>query len=148
MVSFQRLVPGHFAILQAKIGLKMAELGCFQNQPKLDAQTRSKFEGAPGGPPGQIRCSQWSQVMILDGLKGFQAKNSKSMTHLFLSVAKYRILTHQWCLNNKIHHICLGSSFQSSIQYVPCPNPHLLMILLKADCKAKKETLQCIGLSI
>ena len=50
MVSFQRLVPGHFhfAILQAKIGLKMAELGCFQNRPKLDAQTRSKLEGAPG----------------------------------------------------------------------------------------------------
>ena len=32
--------------------------------------------------------------MVLDGLKkGFQAKNSKSMTHLFLSVSKYRILT-------------------------------------------------------
>ena len=58
--SFQRLVPGHFAILHAKIGLKMAELDCFQNWLNLDHQTRSKFEGAPRGPRGQIRWSQWS----------------------------------------------------------------------------------------
>ena len=34
MVSFQRPVPGHFAILQAKLGLKMAELD--QNWLNLD----------------------------------------------------------------------------------------------------------------
>ena len=31
MAAFQGLVPCHFAILQAKIGLKMAKLDCFQN---------------------------------------------------------------------------------------------------------------------
>ena len=50
MVAFQGVVPSHFAILQAKIGLKMAELGCLQNWPNLDTQTSPKFEGAPGGP--------------------------------------------------------------------------------------------------
>ena len=60
MAAFQGVVPGHFAILQAKIGLKMAELGCLQNWPNLDTQTSPKFEGAPGGPLDQIRCSQWS----------------------------------------------------------------------------------------
>ena len=60
MAFFQGLVAGHFAILQAKIGLKMAELDCFQNWLNLDHLKRSKFEGAPGDPPGQIRCSQWS----------------------------------------------------------------------------------------
>ena len=60
MAFFQGLVPGHFAILKAKIGLKMAELDCFQNWFNLDHLTRSEFEGAPGGPPGRIRCSQWS----------------------------------------------------------------------------------------
>ena len=67
MASFQGPVPGHFAILQAKIGLKMAELGCFQNWLNLDHQTRSKFEGALGGPLGQIRCSNWSWVNVLTG---------------------------------------------------------------------------------
>ena len=33
--------------------------------------------------------------MVLDGPEGFQSKNSKSMTHLFLSVSKYQILTLQ-----------------------------------------------------
>ena len=46
MAFFQRLVPAHFV----KIGLKMAELGCFQNLLNLDHQTMSKFEGAPGAP--------------------------------------------------------------------------------------------------
>ena len=44
MGSFQRLVPGHFAILQAKIGLKMAELDCFQNWLNLDHLTWSIHE--------------------------------------------------------------------------------------------------------
>ena len=48
MASFQGPVPGHFAILQAKIGLKMAELD--KNLLNSDAQIRSKFEGAPGSP--------------------------------------------------------------------------------------------------
>ena len=30
MAFFQGMVPGHLGILQAKIGLKMAELDCFQ----------------------------------------------------------------------------------------------------------------------
>ena len=50
MAFFQGPVPGHFAILQAKIGLKMAELDCFQYWLNLDHLTRSKFEGAPGAP--------------------------------------------------------------------------------------------------
>ena len=54
MAFFQGLVPGHFAILQAKIGLKMAELDCFQNWLNLDHLTMSKFEGAPGAWPNQV----------------------------------------------------------------------------------------------
>ena len=83
MTFFQ---PSRFAILQAKIRLKMAELGCFQNWLNLDHQTKSKFKGTPVGPPGQIRCSQWSWVKVLTGLGGFQPKNSKSVTHLFMTV--------------------------------------------------------------
>ena len=60
MAAFQGLVPCHFAILQAKIGLKMAELGCLQYWPNLDTEKSPKFEGASGGPLDQIRCSQWS----------------------------------------------------------------------------------------
>ena len=47
MAFFQGPVPGHFAILQAKIGLKMAEVDCCQNWLNLDNLKRSKFEGAP-----------------------------------------------------------------------------------------------------
>ena len=75
--------------MQAKIRLKTGGLGCFQNWLYLDHQIRSNFEGAPGAPPGQIRCSQWSQVNVLTGPDGLQAKNSKSVTHLFMSVIKY-----------------------------------------------------------
>ena len=37
---FSGVVPGHFAILQAKIGLKMAELDCFQNWLNLDVRSQ------------------------------------------------------------------------------------------------------------
>ena len=60
MVKFWHHLYGHFGILQAKIRLKMAKLGCYQRWLILDHQKPPKFEGAPGGPPGQIRCSQWS----------------------------------------------------------------------------------------
>ena len=72
------------AILQAKISLKTGGLGCFQNWLYLDHQIRSNFEGAPG----QIRCSQWSQANVLTGPEGLQAKNSKSVTHLFMNNEK------------------------------------------------------------
>ena len=62
MVSFLRLVPGHFAVLLEKIGFKMAKLDCFQNWLKLDHLTRSKFEGAPRGPPGQFDLIQMTGI--------------------------------------------------------------------------------------
>ena len=94
------------AILQAKIRLKTGGLGCFQNWLYLDHQIRSNFEGAPGGPPGQLRCSQWSQVNVLTGPDGLQAKNSKSVTHPFMSVIKYKILSH---LRLQILNFLLGA---------------------------------------
>ena len=94
------------AILQAKIRLKTGGLGCFQNWLYLDHQIRSNFEGAPGAPPGQIRCSQWSQVNVLTGPDGLQAKNSKSVTHPFMSVIKYKILSH---LRLQILNFLLGA---------------------------------------
>ena len=37
-------------------------------------------------------CSQWLQGMVLDGIKGFQAKKSNSMTFNYKSVLRYLVL--------------------------------------------------------
>ena len=55
MAFFQGPVPGHFAILQAKIGLKMAELDCFQNCSIWiikKSQNLKELQGAPW--PNQV----------------------------------------------------------------------------------------------
>ena len=49
MAKFWHHLYGHFGILQAKIGLKMAKLGFYQSWLNLDPPERVKFEGAPGG---------------------------------------------------------------------------------------------------
>ena len=87
MAKFWHHLYGHFGILQAKIGLKMAKLGCYQSWPNMDHQKRSKFEEAPG-PPLE---NQLLSLVLGDGPyghEGFKAKNSKS-----ISVIKYQILT-------------------------------------------------------
>ena len=55
MAFFQGPVPGHFAILQAKIGLKMAKLDCFQNCSIWiikKSQNLKELQGAPW--PNQV----------------------------------------------------------------------------------------------
>ena len=44
----------------------------------------------------KIRCSQWLQGMVLDGLKWFQAKNWKSMTFNYKSDDRYLVLAHMY----------------------------------------------------
>ena len=74
------------AILQAKIRLKTGGLGCFQNSLYLDHQIRSNFEGAPGPPwPNQVL-----SIVLGEGpnwSRRVPSKNSKSVTHLFMSVS-------------------------------------------------------------
>ena len=50
MAFFQGPVPGHFAILQAKIGLKMAELDCFQNCSVLTIKKSQNLKELQGPP--------------------------------------------------------------------------------------------------
>ena len=82
-------MSGNFAILQAKIGLKKAELGKVENNSNFVTQNWSKLQGAPGAPFGQIRCSKQPEVMVLSGPEGCQSKFWKSMTDLFTSVLRY-----------------------------------------------------------
>ena len=57
MAFFQGPLPGHFAILQAKIGLKMAELDCFQNCSIWiikKCQNLKELQGAPLAKSGAL----------------------------------------------------------------------------------------------
>ena len=60
MAKFWHHLYGHFGILQAKIGLKMAKLGCYQSWLNLDHQKPPKFEGAPG---------RMAELVALNGLR-------------------------------------------------------------------------------
>ena len=54
-------MSGNFAILQAKIGLKKAEVGKVENNSNFVTQNWSKLQGAPGtllaksGAPNSLR---------------------------------------------------------------------------------------------
>ena len=65
MAFFQGLVPGHFAILQAKIGLKMAELDCFRNWLNLEHQQRRDWPGIQKAKPSETRPASRRQCTIL-----------------------------------------------------------------------------------
>ena len=58
----------------------------------LNLQFPQFFKGLKRGLLTKIRCSQWLQGMVLDGLKGFQAKKSKSMTFNYKSCISYLVL--------------------------------------------------------
>ena len=60
----------------------------------LNLQFPQFFKGLKRGLLTKIRCSQWLQGMVLDGLKGFQAKKSKSMTFNYKSCISYLVLAH------------------------------------------------------
>ena len=57
----------------------------------LNLQFPQFFKGLKRGLLTKIRCSQWLQGMVLDGLKGFQAKKSKSMTFNYKSCISYLV---------------------------------------------------------
>ena len=82
-------MSGNFAILQAKIGLKKAELGKVENNSNFVPQNLSNFNGAPGAPFCQIRCSKEPEVMVLSGPEGCQSKFWNHMTDLFMIVLRY-----------------------------------------------------------
>ena len=58
----------------------------------LNLQFPQFFKGLKRGLLTKIRCSQWLQGMVLDGLKGFQAKKSKSMTFNYKGALRYLVL--------------------------------------------------------
>ena len=60
----------------------------------LNLQFASFFRGLKRGLFDQIRCSQWPQGMVLDGLKGFQSKKAKSKTFNYKSATRYLVLPH------------------------------------------------------
>ena len=63
-----------------------------KNQTNLNLQFASLFRGLKRGLFDQIRCSQWPQGMVLDGLKGFQSEKSKSMTFNYKIALRYLVL--------------------------------------------------------
>ena len=77
-----------------KLDKKCRSYVTLKNQTNLNLQFASFFRGLKRGLFDQIRCSQWPQGMVLDGLKGFQSKKSKSMTFNYKSVLRYLILPH------------------------------------------------------
>ena len=61
----------------------------------LNLQFDHFFRGLKRGVFDKIRCSQWLQGMVLDGLEWFKAKNRKSMTFNYKSVGRYLVLALQ-----------------------------------------------------
>ena len=58
----------------------------------LNLQFDHFFRGLKRGVIDKIRCSQWPQGMVLDGLEWFKAKNRKSMTFNYKSAGRYLVL--------------------------------------------------------
>ena len=58
----------------------------------LNLQFDHFFRGLKRGVFDKIRCSQWLQGMVLDGLEWFKAKNRKSMTFNYKSAVRYLVL--------------------------------------------------------
>ena len=75
-----------------KLDKKCRSYVTLKHQRILNLQFASFFRGLKRGLFDQIRCSQWPQGMVLDGLKGFQSKKSKSMTFNYKSVLRYLVV--------------------------------------------------------
>ena len=97
------MVPGVWEIFRAdctvilrycksKSGRKCKSYCTLKHQRILNLQFAQFFKGLKRGLLTKIRCSQWLQGMVLDGLKGFQAKKSKSMTFNYKSCISYLVL--------------------------------------------------------
>ena len=72
---------------KSKSGKKCRSYCTLNHQRILNLQFAQFFKGLKRGLLDEIRCSQWLQGMVLDGIKGFQWKNSGSMTFNFKSDA-------------------------------------------------------------
>ena len=72
---------------KSKSGKKCRSYCTLNHQRILNLQFAQFFKGLKRGLLDKIRCSQWLQGMVLDGIKGFQWKNSGSMTFNFKSDA-------------------------------------------------------------
>ena len=77
---------------KSKSGKKWRSYCTLNHQRILNLQFAQFFKGLKRGLLTKIRCSQWLQGMVLDGLKGFQAKKSKSMTFNYKSCISYLVL--------------------------------------------------------
>ena len=100
------MVPGVWEIFRAnctvilrycksKSGRKCKSYCTLKHQRILNLQFAQFFKGLKRGLLTKIRCSLCLQGMVLDGLKGFQAKKSKSMTFNYKSCISYLVLA-QW----------------------------------------------------
>ena len=79
---------------KSKSGKKWRSYSTLKHQRILNLQFAQFFKGLKRGLLTKIRCSLWLQGMVLDGLKGFQAKKSKSMTFNYKSCISYLVLAH------------------------------------------------------
>ncbi len=97
------MVPGVWEIFRAnctvilrycksKSGRKCKSYCTLKHQRILNLQFAQFFKGLKRGLLTKIRCSLCLQGMVLDGLKGFQAKKSKSMTFNYKSCISYLVL--------------------------------------------------------
>ena len=81
---------------KSKSGKKWRSYSTLNHQRILNLQFAQFFKGLKRGLLTKIRCSQWLQGMVLDGLKGFQAKKSKSMTFNYKGALRYLVLAQLW----------------------------------------------------
>ena len=106
-LSFDIMVPGVWQIFRAdcavilrycksKSDKKCRSYLTLKHPRFLNLQFPQFFKGLKRGLLTKIRCSQWLQGMVLDGLKGFQAKKSKSMTFNYKSCISYLVLALLW----------------------------------------------------
>ena len=97
-LSLDIMVPGVWQIFRAdcavilrycksKSDKKCRSYLTLKHSRFLNLQFPQFFKGLKRGLLTKIRCSQWLQGMVLDGIKGFQWTNSGSMTFNFKSDA-------------------------------------------------------------
>ena len=72
---------------KSKSGKKYRSYCTLNHQRILNLQFALFFKGLKRGFLDKIRCSQWLQGMVLDGIEGYQWKNSRSTTFNFKSDA-------------------------------------------------------------
>ena len=122
-LSLDIMVPGVWQIFRAdcavilrycksKSDQKCRSYLTLKHSRFLNLQFPQFFKGLKRGLLTKIMCSQWLQGMVLDGLKWFQAKKSKSMTFNYKSCISYLVLAH-------LISDCLGGPAKNS--FPSCP---------------------------